>query len=132
VSFENLQVSIDIKMLPNVMKAWNLLKVLGRLSPIPWLCIGEFNEVVSLSEKWGGGGRPNSQMKKFQSVLTECELSDLGFRGPKYTWSNYQKGQTLIKERLDRGVANSAWSELFPAAEVWVDFSWNSDHALLI
>jgi hypothetical protein len=49
-----------------------------------------------------------------------------------YTWSNCQEGQNLIKERLDRGVANSTWYELFPAAEVWVDFSWNSDHALLI
>jgi hypothetical protein len=120
---------------PNVAKrqeAWSLLKVLGHLSPIPWLCIGDFNEIVSLSEKWGGGGRANSQMRNFQDALTTCELSDLGFRGPKYTWSNCQEGQNLIKERLDRGVANSAWCELFPAAEVLVDFSWNSDHALLI
>jgi hypothetical protein len=38
----------------------------------------------------------------------------------------------LIKEHLDRGVANLAWCDLFPEAQVWVDFSWNSDHALLI
>jgi hypothetical protein len=87
--------------------------------------------VVSLSEKWGDVGRLDSQMKNFQSILTECKLSDLGFCGPKYTWSNYQEGQALIKERLDRGVANLTWYELFHAAKVWVD-SWNSDHALLI
>ena len=85
--------------------------------------------MVSLSEKWGGGGRPNSQIKKFQSVLTKCKLLDLGFCGPKYTWSNCQEGQTLIKERLNRGLQRC---ELFPVAEVWVDFSWNLDHALLI
>ena len=113
-------------------KAWGLLKVLGRLSPTPWLCIGDFNEVISLSEKWGGRGRSNSQMRNFQEVLTNCELLDLGFRGPKYMWSNCQEVQNLIKERLDRGVANWAWCELFPTVEVWVDFSWNSDHVLLI
>ena len=88
--------------------------------------------MVSLSEKWGGVGRANGKMKRFQSVLTECGLSDLGFRGPKYTWSNCQENQALIKEQLDKGVANLAWCEMFPAAEVWVNFSWNSDHALLI
>jgi hypothetical protein len=71
-------------------------------------------------------------MRNFQEVLTICELSDLGFHGPKYTWSNYQEGPNLIKERLDIGVANSAWCGLFPAANVWVDFSWNFDHTLLI
>lgn len=119
---------------PNAAKcqeAWNLRKILGRLTPSPWLCIGDFNEVVSLSEKWGGGGRQNNQMRNFQSVLNDCELSDLGFRGPKYTWSNCWEGFEFIKERLDRGVANSAWCDLFPAVEVWVESSTNSDHAVL-
>jgi hypothetical protein len=39
---------------PNIAKrheAWGLLKALGRLSPFPWLCIRDFNEVVSLLKK---------------------------------------------------------------------------------
>jgi hypothetical protein len=67
---------------PDVSKcheAWELLKVLGNLSPSPWICIGDFNEIVSLSEKWGDSGRSSSQMKAFQSILNECELFDLGF-----------------------------------------------------
>lgn len=113
-------------------EAWELLKVLGNLSPAPWLCIGDFNEIVSLSEKWGSNGRSSHQMKKFQSILHDCDLSDLGYRGPKYTWSNGRKGQDYAKERLDRGVANSTGCNLFPAAEVLVDSTVNSDHAVLM
>jgi hypothetical protein len=103
-------------------EAWDLLRKLRRFQPIPWICIGDFNEVVGMDEKMGGSVRSENQIKNFQSVLTDCELADLGYRGPKYTWSNCQEGQALIKERLDRGVANLAWCDLFPDAEVWVDF----------
>lgn len=102
-------------------EAWDLLRLLGRFQPTPWICIEDFNEVVGTDEKMGGCGRSKSQIKKFQSILTDCDLADLGFRGPKYTWSNCQEGQALIKERIDRGVANLAWCDLFPDAEVWVD-----------
>ena len=87
-------------------EAWNLLKLLACLSPTPWLCIRDFNKVLTQSEKWGGGGRQDKQMREYQIALEYCDLFDIGYRGPKYTWSNYQENQTFIKERLDRGVAN--------------------------
>ncbi|XP_059431636.1 uncharacterized protein LOC132165159 [Corylus avellana] len=113
-------------------EAWELLKVLSRLPPTPWICIGDFNEVISNAEKWGGSSRSSNHMRLFQVALEDCELSDLGFRGPKYTWSNCRDGSEFIKERLDRGVANVAWRELFPDVEVRVEVSTNSDHAVLI
>jgi hypothetical protein len=36
------------------LEAWNLLKRLEQLTPGPWACVGDFNEVVTLSEKLGG------------------------------------------------------------------------------
>ena len=32
-------------------EAWNLLQYLARLTPEPWICIGDFNEVITQSEK---------------------------------------------------------------------------------
>ncbi|XP_059436777.1 uncharacterized protein LOC132169841 [Corylus avellana] len=57
-----------------------------------------------------------------------CELVDMGFRGPKYTWNNGREGAAFIQERLDRAVANDRWSSLFPQAEILVEGSSCSDH----
>jgi hypothetical protein len=97
---------------PDVAKrheAWALLRYLATLSPHPWVCIGDFNEIVENTKKWGGGGRSNSQMNAFRQALEDCDLTDLGYRGPKFTWCNFREEENFIKERLDRGVANSVW-----------------------
>jgi len=41
--------------------------------------------------------------------LEDCNLSDLGFSGPKYTWCNGKYGDDFSRERLDRAVANVEW-----------------------
>lgn len=46
-------------------------------------------------------------MRDFQLALDECDLANLGYRGPKYTWSNFREGDEFTKERLDKGVANN-------------------------
>jgi hypothetical protein len=84
------------------------------------------------SEKWGGNGRANSQMTAFRQTLEVCELTDLGYRGPKFTWSNCQDGINFIKERLDKGVANAKWRDFFPNFEVVAEAILCSDHAPLI
>lgn len=40
-------------------ETWDLLQFLAWLTPNPWLCIGNFYEVLTQSEKWGGEARPN-------------------------------------------------------------------------
>lgn len=42
---------------------------------------GDFNEIVSYTEKNGGKQRPKSQMASFQAMLDNCQLQDLGFEG---------------------------------------------------
>jgi hypothetical protein len=71
-------------------------------------------------------------MQGFKQTLEVCELYDLGYQEPKFTWSNYQDGQDFIKERLDRGVANVEWSKLFLEAEVLIDVVNCSYHAILM
>jgi hypothetical protein len=40
-------------------------------------------------------------MEDLQKVLEEFSLSDLGFMGPKFTWSNGRPGDAFTQERLD-------------------------------
>jgi ribonuclease HI len=64
-------------------------------------------------------------------MVDYCQLLDLGFSGPKFTWCNRQEGVSFVKERLDRGMANSQWCELFPTQQVSVLAARSSDHAPL-
>jgi hypothetical protein len=41
-------------------------------------------------------------------------MVDLGFFGNPFIWSNKRQYHHLIKEWLDRGIANSQWVHLFP------------------
>ncbi|KAM7525070.1 hypothetical protein LguiA_014972 [Lonicera macranthoides] len=51
---------------------------------LPWLVTGDFNEVGSQSENYGGLIN-HARCCKFNSVLNACNLIDLGFEGPGYT-----------------------------------------------
>ena len=112
-------------------EAWSLLKHLANIGPVPWVCVGDFNEVLSLTEKCGGNSRQEHLMQAFQETLDDCALTDMGYFGPKFTWSNCQEEDALIKERLDREVANLEWRNYYPNAEVEVGVAVNSDHAPL-
>lgn len=50
-------------------ESWALLKVIWDKSTLPWLVIGDFNELASDSEKEGGSSRPRRQMKNFTDTL---------------------------------------------------------------
>lgn len=66
-------------------EAWGLLRYLATMDPNPWICVGDFNEILFLFEKWGGNGRHWRLMDDFHSMLVDCDLVDLGYRGPKFT-----------------------------------------------
>lgn len=92
---------------------WDQLKERVFLIEGPWLLIGDFNEVVFDFEKFGGRPlwRKNLFLKPF---INNTRGVDLSFSGRRYTWTNGQQGLGLIKERLDRAVANDAWIMEFP------------------
>ena len=99
-------------------KSWQVLEELHAQQACggaPWLCIGDFNEILFQHEKEGGKPRAQSCMDKFKRSLEVCELNDLGFEGDVFMWRNKQmKGSTHIRERLDRAVANRNGEDCFP------------------
>lgn len=114
-------------------KTWKLLRILLHRSKLPWLCCGDFNEILFSCEKEGGAPRAESSMVKFRDVLEECDLHDLGFVGDVFTWRNHhQNASSYTRERLDRAVANSAWRARFPLVRVINGDPRHSDHRPII
>ncbi|PPD79426.1 hypothetical protein GOBAR_DD23651 [Gossypium barbadense] len=71
--------------------------------------------------------REERQMVAFREVLKDCEMSGLGFFGKWYTWERGRLARNNIKERLDKGVANPEWWDLFTGQ---CQFHFNSNWIL--
>ena len=70
-------------------RTWELMRELHRKLSLPWLCCGDFNEILFNHEKEGGPPRAERCMEKFRQALEDCELHDLGFVGDAFTWRNH-------------------------------------------
>lgn len=97
-------------------EVWIKLSNLFHDPNAPWCCIGDFNEIRSNSEKEGGRVRSLRSFDDFENFIDEANLIDLGYKGPKFTWSNRQMDGDHIKERLDRALGNLTWRELYDKA----------------
>ncbi|MBA0703066.1 hypothetical protein Goari_020450, partial [Gossypium aridum] len=102
----------------NKSATWNLLKKLGQDRSHPWLVSGDFNEIMYYFEKCKGAPREKSRMEAFKKALEECLLEDLRYSGVWFTWERGNLPETNIREKLDRGVANDKWKQLFPAGNI--------------
>lgn len=60
-------------------RTWEMIRDLSTPTNGPWLCAGDFNEILYNHEKEGGRSRPQSCMDHFREALEACELQDLGF-----------------------------------------------------
>lgn len=97
----------------------------------PWVALGDFNEMTSQTEKWEGRPISKTRTDLFNKTLSDCNLIDLGFHGPKFTWSNNRK-HAPIHERLDRGCANDLWFNKFPNTAIHHLPKITSDHCPLL
>jgi exonuclease III/ribonuclease HI len=109
-------------------ESWALLQHLRQFQPQPWLCIGDFNEILTQDEKTGAILRREGQMDQFRNALGYCQLTDLGFIGSQYTWTNCRHDGNFVKERLDRAVANIEWRGIYREANVFILAARASDH----
>lgn len=79
-----------------------LLRRLVGLSSYPWLCFGDFNEILHMHEKTGGNNRNLNLVVDFRHAIKDCNLVDAGCTGYPFIWSNRRFEPYLIEERLDR------------------------------
>lgn len=109
---------------------WDNLAVVAEHHNMPWLILGDFNEVLSSEDKEGGNQINQSRVKEYWDCMSTCNLMDLGYRGSRFTWSNLRGGGHLIRERLDRAWCNPSWQSLFPDCFVKHLPRTHSDHVL--
>ncbi|XP_021842437.2 uncharacterized protein [Spinacia oleracea] len=113
---------------PDKHLSWELLRSIRNASLLPWLVVGDMNQILFEAEKEGGQPRSQREMDEFREAMDECGLIDLGYFGKPFTWWNKQTEQFAVFERLDRGVASLEWIQLLPHIGVIHRPSDKSDH----
>ncbi|XP_073357721.1 uncharacterized protein [Aegilops tauschii subsp. strangulata] len=108
------------------------MRNMASLSDLPWLCLGDFNEVLSLEEYDGIGKGSQSQIQGFRDVVDIFGMVDLGFQGQPWTFEKRVSGGTYTRVRLDRALGSSEWCAQFPLALVEHLTSATSDHSPLL
>lgn len=90
---------------------WDFIKWIGAGCNVPWLLIGDFNQILNNSEKLSRNSKTPGALT-FKQTLNHCDLIDLK---PVFTWNNGREGTQSVWERLDRALVNDDWLNRFPA-----------------
>lgn len=108
--------------------SWELLRQLARVREGPWLCCGDYNEILHISEKSGPAIRSQRQIDGFRHAIEECGLYEFAFTGYEFTWDNRREGDANVKSRIDRGFGNLALIQKWGGFTSHHLVAYSSDH----
>ncbi|MCH86112.1 RNA-directed DNA polymerase (Reverse transcriptase), partial [Trifolium medium] len=106
---------------------WRHLQNLRSNISIPWLMIGDFNEVKSIIEV-SGCSFNYSRANIFRDMTTHCNMMDLDTEGGIFTWRRSTIHGVHMRKRLDRCMVDVDWRMSFPHATVELLSPHDSDH----
>ncbi|XP_074287958.1 uncharacterized protein LOC141613120 [Silene latifolia] len=92
---------------------WDHLRRIAGLVDGPWAIAGDFNCVLSATERVGGN-IPNAEIEPFRTCVLGCGVVDIPAIGSLFTWNNKQRPEDRIYSRIDRFMTNQVWSDHFP------------------
>ncbi|XP_074315259.1 uncharacterized protein LOC141651445 [Silene latifolia] len=101
--------------------SWQLLRELAAQDNDPWVCIGDYNEVL-FSTEMKGGDRAHWQMNNFRDAVDGCGLRDVAYERYMFTYDNGQADGANGQSRIDRAMANEEEGrrKLFRFEQIWV------------
>ena len=77
---------------------------------------GDFNEPFIGEDKFGGRAVSVNRSLLFKECLDKCSMIDIGFSGPRFTWTNRRDLHGLIQEIIDRFFVNPKLVPVIPGS----------------
>ncbi|KAL8146387.1 hypothetical protein AgCh_004217 [Apium graveolens] len=113
-------------------KTWDSLRKLARDSNLPWCVIGDLNNILAQEEKKGGDVYPRRLVDGFRKAIMDAGLQDLDIVGQQFTWERGRNTNHWVEIRLDRGLVDTAWLQIFPLAKLYNLEGSPSDHSPIV
>ena len=98
---------------------------------LPWIMMGDFNELLGNNEKRGGRIRPEASFQDFRRMVRTCDFTDLKIIGDRFSWAG-RRGDHFVTCCLDRTMANTEWHNIYPSSETEFLELGESDHRPLV
>lgn len=112
--------------------SWRKVKELPTSKDMPWVCVGDFNDMTAQSEKEGIRAIKDRRLSLFKKFISDSALMDLELKGCKFTWVSNPRDGVVTKETLDRILVHWEWRQLFPNAIAVALPMVNSDHSPIV
>lgn len=93
---------------------WDKLERLMPSNGGSWCCVGDFNEMYSITEKEGSRPVAPIRITLFREFMNSTSLMDLDLKGNKYTWISNPRDGILTKQEIDSVLVNWGWRGLYP------------------
>ncbi|XP_019168526.1 PREDICTED: uncharacterized protein LOC109164444 [Ipomoea nil] len=112
-------------------ESWELIKLLASKFDLPWVMIGDFNDLLFQHEKRGGNLHPDRLLRGFGDAIEKCGLSQMSMGGYQFTWEKGKGTTSWIEERLDKVLSTNSWNSIVLGARVTNLLTRKSDHSVL-
>ncbi|XP_052299532.1 uncharacterized protein LOC127903030 [Citrus sinensis] len=109
-------------------QSWDLLRFLSSSSTAPWVCLGDFNDLLAASEKKSRLEHPQWKLQGFKKAISDSGLLDVGMEGYQFTWERSRGSVDWVEERLDIVLASAEWLHRFARVKVMSLEASCSDH----
>ncbi|XP_031127486.1 uncharacterized protein LOC116029577 [Ipomoea triloba] len=111
---------------------WEYCKGIGSNLNVPWIVMGDLNDIAKVEEQWGSDSVNNTNLERFVDAYGSCGLIDPGYSGQKFTWSRMVGNRVTQMRRLDRVLWNVEAQLAFPKGKTVVLPRLSSDHNPLL
>lgn len=107
---------------------WDYIQSFHLNIDIPWLLIGDFNELLSSEDKVGGNPPTRNQCSRLPALLNSLHATDIPCLQQAFSWKMNTEAVTIY-ERLDRAIGNNYLMDTFERASITYGNFTVSDHA---
>ncbi|KAL5571536.1 hypothetical protein UlMin_021133 [Ulmus minor] len=96
-----------------------------------WLVLGDFNGIFLRRERSSNRGIDSASVA-MRDALDNIGMIDIPSSGSKFSFCNNRLAFDMVRSKLDRGMANSQWWDIFPRVSLRILPANSSDHCPLV